>query len=269
MLSVNTNKSAMIALQYLNQTNAQLSETENRVNTGLKVATAKDDGSTFAIAQNMRADVAGLQAVSDSLNRGISTADVALSAVQSISYLLIQMKQKALAATDSSLDTSSKSALNADFQAMLSQINTIVQNANFSGANLIDGTTTPTYSALASADGTNVITITGVDFTASTLLGTLDLTTGSTTALHTVSTAIATVDTALASLSAGSRKFSIHATFVSELSDALTTGIGNLVDADMAKESAHLTALQTKQQLGVQALSIANTAPQIILSLFK
>jgi flagellin len=269
MLSVNTNQGAMIALQYLNQTNAQLEQTENEVNTGLKVATAKDDGSTFAIAQNMRADVAGYQAVSDSLNRGISTADVALSAGQSISDLLIQMKQKALAATDSSLDSTSKAALNADFQAMLSQINTIVKNATFSGANLIDGTTTTTYSALASADGSNTITISGVDMTASTLLGTLDLASGATSALQAVSTAISTVDTDLASLSAGSRKFSIQATFVSQLSDALTTGIGNLVDADMAKESANLTALQTKQQLGVQALSIANSSPQIILSLFK
>lgn len=268
MISVNTNSSAMIALQYLNQTSAQLAQTENQVNTGLKVSSAKDDGATFAIAQGMRADVAAYSAVTDSLNRGVSTVDVALSAGQSISDLLIQMKQKALAATDASLDTSSKTALNADFQAMLDQISTIVSNANFNGANLIDGATTTSLSALASTDGTSVITVTGVDFTASTLIGTVDLTSGATTALHSVSTAIATVDNALATLSAGAKKFSIQATFVQQLSDALTTGIGNLVDADMAKESAMLTALQTKQQLGVQALSIANTAPEIALKLF-
>ena len=95
MLTVNTNVGAMIALQYLNKTNAQLQETQNAVNTGLKVSSAKDDGATFAIAQNMRGDVAGYSAVKDSLNRGMSAVDVALSAGQSISDLMIEMKQKA------------------------------------------------------------------------------------------------------------------------------------------------------------------------------
>src|SRR6516164_2271407 len=97
--SVNTNVGAMVALQYLSLSAASLQHTENAVSTGLKVANAKDDGSTYAIAQNMRGDVAGYQAVSDSLSRGISSLDVALSAGQSISDLLIEMKQKALAAS--------------------------------------------------------------------------------------------------------------------------------------------------------------------------
>ncbi len=126
MLTVNTNVGAMIALQYLNKTNAQLQETQNAVNTGLKVSSAKDDGATFAIAQNMRGDVAGYSAVKDSLNRGMSAVDVALSAGQSISDLMIEMKQKALAASDQSLDTASRQALNEDFQSYRDQITSII-----------------------------------------------------------------------------------------------------------------------------------------------
>src|ERR1041385_7761628 len=105
MISVNTNVGAMVALQYLNNTNAQLQKVQNAINRGYKVDSARDDGATFAIAQNMRGDVAGYSAVTDSLNRGISSVDVALAGGQSISDLLVEMKQKALAATDSSLDT--------------------------------------------------------------------------------------------------------------------------------------------------------------------
>src|SRR6202158_533060 len=160
MLSVNTNTGAMVALQYLNKTEEELLTTQTHINTGLKVATAKDDGATFAIAQNMRGNVAGYQAVSDSLRRGVSAVDVALSAGQSISDLLNELKGKALAAADASLDTTSRNALNADFTALRDQIATIVQNASFNGTNLVDGTTA-NFQALASADGTKKITVAG------------------------------------------------------------------------------------------------------------
>ncbi|MGZ5999780.1 MAG: flagellin, partial [Rhizomicrobium sp.] len=127
--SVNTNTGALIALQYLNATQAQLAQTQSAINSGLKVASAKDDGATFAIAQNQRGSVAGYASVIDSLNRGSSAIDVALSAGQSISDLLIQLKAKALSASDSSLDTASRQALNQDFVALRDQITTIVKNA--------------------------------------------------------------------------------------------------------------------------------------------
>src|ERR1700692_3953902 len=154
MLSVNTNTGAMVALQYLNKTENELLVAQTHINTGLKVATAKDDGATFAIAQNMRGNVSGYQAVSDSLNRGVSTVDVALSAGQSISDLLNELKSKALAAADASLDTASRNALNADFTALRDQITTIVPNGAFNGTNLVDGTTA-NFQALASAGGTH------------------------------------------------------------------------------------------------------------------
>jgi flagellin len=274
MLSVNTNTGAMIALQYLNKTQAQLNKVETAIDTGLRVSSAKDDGSTFAIAQNMRGDVAGYAAVTESINRGISTVDVALAAGQSISDLLIEMKQKALAASDTSLDTTSRQALNQDFVALRDQITSIVNNAEFNGFNLANGSTNE-IAVLASSDGSRRITVSAENLSLSgsvvtlATTGTIDTITSASTMVATIETSLTNVNAALARLGAGSKKFSIQLDFTQKLSDALTAGIGNLVDADMAKESALLTSLQTKQQLGVQALAIANSAPSAILSLFK
>ncbi len=275
MLSVNTNTGAMIALQYLDQTNAQLQTTQSAINSGLKVASAKDDGATYAIAQNMRGDVAGYSAVTDSVNRGISSVDVALSAGQSISDLMIEMKQKALAASDASMDTASRQALNEDFSALRDQITAIVNNAEFNGFNLINGSATGGVSVLASSDGTKRITVPGENMSLGgsiiTVAATSSIATQASASamIATVETSLNNVNSALARLGSGSKKLSVQATFVKNLSDTLTAGIGNLVDADMATESAQLQSLQVKQQLGVQALSIANQSPQVILSLFK
>lgn len=275
MLSVNTNTGAMVALQYLDQTNASLMKTQSAINSGLKVASAKDDGATYAIAQNMRGDVAGYAAVTDSLNRGTSSVDVALSAGQSISDLLIEMKSKALAASDASLDTASRDALNEDFTALRDQIATVVQNAVFNGFNLIDGSNTGGISVLASSDGSKKITVAGQNMSLGGSIvsiaatATISAQTAAASMVDTVENSLKAVNSALAQLGSGSKKLSIQATFVQNLSDTLQTGIGNLVDADMATESAMLQSLQVKQQLGVQALSIANQSPQIALSLFR
>ncbi len=271
-LSVNTNTGAMTALEYLNQTNAHLNQVQTQITTGLTVSGPKDNGAVFAIAQNMRGTVAGYSAVSDSLNRGMSTVDVAMSAGQSISDLLIQMKQTALSAADSSLDTASRQALNSNFTALRDQIKSVVQNANFNGFNLINGSTTQ-ITALASADGTHKITVSAQNMSLSGSIvtvkstGTISTQTKASTMVATIAASLANVNSALAKLSSGSAKFSIQSTFVTQLSDAITTGIGHLVDANMATESAMLQSLQTKQQLGVQALAIANQAPSIALKL--
>jgi len=272
--SVNTNTGAMVALQYLSATQSQLDNTQSQINSGLKVASARDDGSTYAIAQNQRGAVAGYSAVTDSLNRGTSAIDVALSAGQSISDLLIQLKTKALSAADSSLDTASRQALNQDFVALRDQITTIVKNAVFNGINLVDGSTTQ-ITALASSDGTRRITTSAQKLALSGTIVTLKSTNTistqakASTLVATIQASLTNVNSALAKLSSGAKKFSIQATFAQKLSDTLTTGIGDLVDANMAQESALLQSLQVKQQLGVQALSIANQAPQTILSLFR
>jgi flagellin len=274
MLSVNTNTGAAIALQYLNKTNSDLQATQSHINSGLKVASPKDNGAVYAIAQNMRGNVAGFQAVSDSLNRGVSAIDVAIAAGQSISDLLTELKSKALASADSSLDTASRTALDADFTALRDQITNVVNNASFNGTNLVDGTTT-NIQALASTDGTKRITVSGQTLKLSgtivtlTTTGTISTLSKASTMIATINTSIANVNASLAKMASGSKKFTIQNDFVSKLVDALNSGIGSLVDADMAVESAKLQSLQVKQQLGVQALSIANQAPAITLSLFR
>ena len=272
--SVNTNSNALTALQYLTATQSQLSVVQQQINSGLKVATARDNGAIYAIAQNQRGAVAGYQAVISSLNTGSSAIDVALSAGQSISDLLIQLKTKALAASDASADTASRQALNQDFTALRDQISTIVKNAVFNGLNLVNGSTKQ-ITALASADGTRRITTAAQNLSLSasivTITSTATISTQSkaSTLVATIQASLTNVNSALAKLSAGAAKFSIQATFSQKLSDTLTAGIGNLVDANLAQASAALQSLQVKQQLGVQALSIANQSPQTILSLFR
>jgi len=273
MATVNTNPGAMIALQNLTKTNHDIGIVQNRISTGLKVGSAKDNGAVFAIAQNMRADVASYNAVSQSLGRGLSTVDVAIAAAEGISDLLIEMKEKAMSAADSSLDTASRNALNEDFTALRDQIDTMYSNAGFNGINLVDGSTV-NIQALADADNSSFITVTAENMSLSGSVVTLASTatistsTAASTAVDTITTSLENVNEALARMGTASKKLELHQTFVGKLSDALVAGIGNLVDADLAAESAKLQSLQVKQQLGVQALGIANTAPQMFLSLF-
>ena len=272
--SVITNNGANTALEFLTATQGQLAQTQNAINSGLKVADARDNGAIFAIAQNQRAAVAGYSSVINSINNGTSSIDVALSAGQSISDLLIQMKTAALSASDQSLDTASRQALNANFNALLGQITTIVGNATFNGFNLVNGSTTQ-ITALASADGSRHVTTQAQNMSLSgsivTIKSTASISTQSKASalVATIQTSLTNVNAALAKLSSGAAKFSIQGTFAQKLSDTLTQGIGNLVDANMAQESAMLQSLQVKQQLGIQALSIANQSPQSILSLFR
>jgi len=273
MISVNTNAGAMIALQNLNKTNMDLREVQNRINTGLEVAGAKDNGGLYAIAQRMRSQVSGYGVVQQSLDRGQATTDVALAAGEAISDLLIEMKEKALSAGDESLDTASRAALNEDFKALRDQINTIVTNAEFNGLNLIDGSTAA-FTALANQDGSNTITVSSENMSLSGSIVTIASTASFGTATQAdniasqIGTSLDLVNSSLARLGTKSKALEIHSSFVTKLSDSLEEGIGNLVDADLAKESARLKSLQVKQQLGTQALSIANQSPQSILSYF-
>ncbi len=273
-ISVNTNAAALVALQNLNKTSDSLTATQGQISTGLKIGSAKDNASIWAIAQQQRAEVSSLSAVTDSLNRATSIADVATAAGQSVSDLLNTLKQKVLAAQDTSLDTASRAALNADYTSIVRQISQVVSSASFDGSNILNGSITG-LKFIADADATTYITLSTQNFS----LGGSIITFGSTSTIGTVTAAttvagqldssIRNVNAALANVGAQSNQIEAHNKFVTKLSDALTTGIGHLVDADLATESARLQALQVKQQLGTQALSIANQGPQIILSLFK
>ena len=273
-MSVNTNTGAQIALQNLNATNASMSQVQNRISTGKSVAGAKDNGAIWAIAQGQRADIGALGAVKQSLDRGIAAVDVALAAGETVSDLLLQLKEKALSATDASLKTSARAALNEDFKALRDQIATVTSNAEFNGVNLLKTGATG-FQALANVAGTSSITV-GAEVLALgganvTIVATqsIDTLTKAAASLTAVTTSIDKVSASLARLGTKSRALSTHLTFVGKLSDALEAGVGNLVDADLAKESAKLQAMQTKQQLGVQALGIANQTPQLVLSLFR
>lgn len=273
-LSVQTNVSAMLALQNLNKTNLELQTTQNRINTGLKIGGAKDNSSVFAVAQSMRADIGALGSVKTSLDRAVSIGNVAIAAGEAVSDLLIEMREKATAAMDASIDSFARAAYDSDFKALINQIQVILQNAEFDGANMINGSITNGIAFLADADAARSVTLNTqnmsfsggiITLSATASLGTVSM---AASAVSFVNASLDNVNAALARLGSDLKKMEAHRTFISKLSDSLTAGVGNLVDADLARESAQLTALQVKQQLGVQALSIANSEPQIILSLF-
>jgi len=272
--SINVNASALSALRNLNATSADLESTQTRINTGLKISTAKDNAAVFSIAQKLRGDLRGLNAVQQSLDRGISTVDVALAAATSISDLLIEMKEKAVAAADQGLDTTSRTALSQDFAALRDQITSIVQNAEFNGTNLIDGGTDAIV-AITNADATQTLTVAHQQITLSssnipiTSGQTISTQTSASAAVSDIANAIDNLNSVLTKLGSGSTSLDQSKNFTGKLADVIEVGIGNLVDADLAKESANLQALQVKQQLGIQALSIANQSPQSILSLFQ
>jgi flagellin len=274
-LTINTNKSAMVALQNLNSTSDKLGATQNKVGTGLRIANSKDNSSIWAIAQNQRADIGGLSSVKMGLDRAQSIGDVALTAGQSISELLVQMKEKVVAAQDASITTTSRRALDADFKSLLAQISQVIRNASFDGADLLDNSLPGGLRFLADADATTYVTLANQDLSLGSTIITLASTSSITSttlasnALSQLQASIGNVSLALARMGAQVRQIENHNKFVGKLSDSIEAGIGNLVDADLAKESARLQALQVQQQLGAQALSIANQSPNIILSLFR
>jgi flagellin len=268
--SVHTNMSSMVALQNLNSTSRSLETTQNRINTGLRVANAKDNGASYNIAQQMRSENSAYEAVRNGLNRAKSMADVGLAAGESISDVLTQMRDKAVAAMDASISATSRTAYNNEFISLRDQITSIVANAVFDGANLIGGGTNRDF--LANTTGTQLVTLPTLDFTLATLgltTAALATTAAAGTSRGLVETALSNVNSSLARLGVATKRVESHEVFVSKLQDAITGGIGTLVDADLASESARLQSLQVKQQLGTQALSIANQAPQTLLSLFR
>jgi flagellin len=315
--SVNTNTSALAALQNLNATQSELSSVQQRINTGLRVSSAKDDSSAFVIAQNLRSDLSGMKSVTSSLNRAKSVLDVTLSGATQISDLMNQMQAKALEASDAGLDQKSRDALQLDFKALQNQISTVVKSSDFNGTNLLDGTpaTPGSLSALQSIKGTSTLVVANLKIQGTATAPGMMIQTVPTAAAGNAATtydllgsqatpgtglgganavgatapknasisneidakdvmaslelAKATMATNLNTLGSAARQVDSQLSFTAKLGDALTSGIGTLVDADLAKESANLQALQLKQQLGVQALSIANQSPQSISSLFR
>ncbi|MDP1913957.1 flagellin [Brevundimonas sp.] len=265
--SINTNAGALVALQSLNATSRELDTVQNRVNTGLKVASAKDNGAIFAIASGLRAEQGALNSVKNSIQRGQSVIDVALAAGDTITKALEEQKGLAVAIQSSVAGSAAETAYLADFNALGTEITAALAGANFDGINL--------FSAGSATNNLVVQTGTASTYTVHGAAAAATTVSTATTATRTTATAanVETANTAFAAklgtLGSNSKSLERQLTFTSKIQDALEAGVGNLVDADLAKESARLTALQTKQQLGVQALSIANQSSSILLGLFR
>jgi flagellin len=272
--SVNTNTGAMQALQTLNAINRELLTVQNRISTGRKIASPKDNPAVWAIAQTQRGESKALDAVEASLQRGQSAIDVALSAGESISDMLNDMKETMLAASDTSLSAQSKAALNDQYVSLRRQIDLMANNAEFGGVKLIaGGGSTSQIRALANGKGTSTIDVAHIDLSTggAALAGLpVDLTgTIGTVELDAMTAGINAVNAAVSQLGTGSKSLDTHLTFVTKLQDTIDASVGRLVDADMARESANLQALQVRQQLAIYALSIANSQPSMLLQLFK
>jgi flagellin len=280
MSSILTNTSAMVALQTLKSVNSNLQKTQNEISTGKSVATAKDNSAVWAISKVMESDVAGFKAISNSLAVGESTVAVGSAGAEQIVSVLKEMKALAVAATSENADFTK---IEADMQQKEDQINQIISSAQFNGVNLlatdVDGSGGTQFTVLASLDragsaapAISTIDVAGVDFEANldvaSRTGITDSTTAQ-TALDEIEAYLQTAIEGAAALGASAKRIDDQNDFVGKLTDALKSGIGALVDADMEEASARLQALQVQQQLATQSLSIANQAPQNILALFR
>jgi len=274
MISVNTNIGAMAAVQNLNRTGVELQQTQSAISTGKKIANVRDNGAVWVIANKMTTDVQAYSRVRESNDRANAILDTAIAAGEGVMELLNEMKAKALAGTQTGLSAGSQAALAADFAQLRDQITTVVANASFDGTNMVDATPDSAI-ALGDASAGNGITILGANLglngSVVTVTGAsaVDSAANATTALGQVNASITAVGTQLATWGAGAKRLQVQGSFVSKLQDALNTGIGSLVDADLSAESAKLQSLQVKQQLGIQALSIANSGTQAALSMFR
>ena len=273
-ISVQNNSAALLALQNLNRTTDQLANVQQEISTTLAVAQPKDNPAVWATAQGQQTDVNSLAAVTQSLNRASSISDVALSSGQSVIDLLNQIKQDVLSAQDPQLDTTARQSLNTDFTGLLQRITQTISNASFDGANLLDGSS-GNLSFLATADATQTVTLPAQNLSLSNSIITLATTASignlqaASAVMAQVDASIANVTSALAQIGDQAKLITAHSALVQNLSNVLSTGMGDLIDADTAADSARLAALNVQQQLGAQSLNVANSMPSVLLSLFR
>jgi flagellin len=287
MTSILTNYGSMIALQNLQATNMALTKTQGEISSGLKVSSAADDASSWTIANTMKSNIASLNQVSTDLGNANSILSTAVSGAGQISSLISTIRTKVASFTDTSQDTT---AIQAEVSQLVSQIGATIESSSFNGVNMLDGSQASGLTFLASTNndysggGSSPTIATGATtdlsssstnaaasafYTlASTNANPATQQTNLDAALKTVDAFNAVVEGAAASLGSVQTNVTSQQTFIQNLATNMTQGVSNMVDADMTKESAQLSALQTQQQLGTQALSIANQAPQMILKLF-
>jgi flagellin len=271
--SVNTNRQAVFALQSLNYTSGELSGVQKRVSTGYRVADAKDDGGAYAVAQAVRSDVAGVTAVGEQLGGVKGVLQTTFAALTVVSDTMRQARQALTRLADGSIDDTQRAQYETQYAELRTQIGQFITDATYNGRTLLSTDT--------GAGGGDIVGIRNESGGAFTIIAEdgeallLDPTTPAdaeeaTTYLNGGFADIeADISTALNKFGASMQYVENQITYNSKKVDAMNDGLGALVDADLARESAKLQALQTRQQLGVQTLSLANQGPQVLLSLFR
>ncbi len=269
--SINTNIGAFVALQNLNQVNTRLDNVQNRVSTGLKVNNAIDDASSFAIAQGVRGNLKAYEAVSQGLANGRGVAAVTLAGATAISDLLGDVQKKITEGQNAGNSTEQQSILNSDFNNLVAQINTFISNATYNGRNLLSAASS-SINVIANVDGSTLTIRSNSAFSVQSVnLGAQNLssTIGAARALSALFDATSVINSVLGNLGADTRTLNFQDDFVSKLVDATNEGLGAIVDADLAKESSRLQALQVQQQLSVTTLNIANGNSRNLVNLFQ
>lgn len=279
--SVNTNESAMIALQSLDQTNAQLDVVQKQVSTGYRVADAVDDGAAYAIAQGIRSTVGALTSANQQLGNSQGLLATTQAGLNNISNTMTSMRDVLVKLSDSSVTGSDRTNYIAQYDSMLANVQTFIQDANYDGKTLIGNLTgsNGAFGRVAVARNESGSTYGIATFGGSAVYGSISF---DTTVLQGASTVAAlitatgtflnqfnAVSTALNTVGSEVNYVNNQVSYNSNKIDALNAGVGSLVDADLAQESAQLQSLQIRQQLGTQSLSIANQAPAALLNLFK
>jgi len=271
--SINTNPGVFVALRTLNSVNRDLDVTQNRVSTGLKVSGALDDASNFSIAQGIRGELKAIGAVTQGLNNAKGIGKVAIAGATAVSDLLSNVRTKLTELSNEGITTAQRAILRDDFNQLLSQAANFIDNATFNGVNLLDtGTISSNINTLSNLSG-GTLTLTAQDLRTQvvTLAGATvtDASAAQNVLANEYANLESVVNTALGSLGAEVRALDLQTSFLEQISDATEEGLGNIVDADLARESARLTSLQVQQQLSIQTLGIANQRPQSLLGLFR
>ena len=280
MSSILTNNSAMVALQTLKSINSQLGKTQSDIATGKTVANAKDNAAVWAISKVMETDQSAFKTIQSNLNVADAVVGTARAGAEQITDLLKEMKNLAIGGANDAADFGK---IQTDMAKKVEQITAIIEGTQLNGVNLLKTNPTGTntaFTVLGSLDRTNGTVATGaanievdsVDFEAGLDVAGLTAVTDRASAETAIGEIEALIDVAVqgaADLGSAGKRISDQSSFVGKLSDSLKTGIGSLVDADMEESSARLQALQTQQQLGIQALSIANQGPSAVMSLSR
>jgi flagellin len=261
MSSLLTNSSAMTALQTLSQTNKSLNTTQSRISTGQRVSEASDNAAYWAISVGMKAQNQALSAVQDSLGFGKAILDTTYTALNEAITKASDMLSKYVTAGTDGID---QDAVNAELAQLQEQIIAIAQNADFEGQNLLKqgGAAVEVVSGYikGATDPLQKLTLDAFD---------LEAAANGITDLASAQTQLDAMKDAAAEYGAMKMRIESQSSFISQQMDAIDRGVGQLVDANMEEESARLSALQVQQQLGIQALSIANSNTQNLLSLFR